>query len=357
MYKLPSNAAERLQEVMDEMISRNEECGCQLTIYLEGEKVIDLTSGYTSATRDKKVDSNTLFPVFSVGKAIMSTTLHTILASGKAGIDDPVCKYWQEFAACGKDFLTIRHLLSHRAGLHTLHQGVAPEDLADWEFMCRKIENSPALFEGKKMCYHSISYTWIIGEIVHRITGVPFQDAIHQNVLAPLGIADQFYFGIPEALENHAAALDNSRDNDAKWCESFISDTAIRRGFIPAANGFATSGAIAKHYSSLLESGKTQLLPMDWIDIATVPQRDASDPVPFESTWANFGLGYALCGDTPENCGSRFGHGGAAGAQGFADKTRQMAIGFTKNMPLSSHPVHPIRSKISEILGIREIIW
>ena len=67
--------------------------------------------------------------------------------------------------------------------------------------------------------------------------------------------------------------------------------------------------------------------------------------------------GYALCGDDPAAPGMRFGHGGAAGSQGFADRERQMALGFTKNMPLASHPDHPIRTKISEILGIRKIIW
>lgn len=357
MYKLPSNAAERLQEAMEEMISKGEECGCQLTIYLEGEKVIDLAVGYTSPERNQKVDHNTLFPIFSVGKAIMSTTLHTLLASGKAQLDDPVCKYWPEFSACGKDFLTIRHLLSHRAGLHILPQGTTPEELADWDLMCSKLANSPALYEGRKMCYHSITYAWLIGEVAHRISGVPFYDCIRQNVLDKLGIADSFYYGIPESLDCRAAALDSLHDKPEKWCEGFISTPAVRRGFIPSANGFATAGAIAKHYSSLLESGKQQLLPMNWIDAATIPQRDSSDPLPPGGTWANFGLGYALCGDDPANPGTRFGHGGAAGSQGFADKERQMALGFTKNMPLVTHPDHPVRSKISEILGIRKIIW
>ena len=357
MYKLPSNAAERLQEAMEEMISRKEECGCQLVIYLEGEKVIDLTAGYTSEERNKKVESDTLFPIFSVGKAIMSTAMHTLLASGKADIDDPVCKYWPEFAACGKEFLTIRHMLSHRAGLHTLHVGATLEELADWEHMCRKLENAPALYNGKKMCYHSISYAWCIGELAARISGMPFKELIRRSVLEKLGIADQFFFGVPESLDDRTAKLDNSLDKSERWCSTFISTAAIRRGFIPSANGFATAGAIAKHYSALLESGEQQLLPQEWIERVTVPQRDAEDPLPPNGTWANFGLGYALCGDDPAAPGMRFGHGGAAGSQGFADKERQMALGFTKNMPLASHPDHPIRTKISEILGIRKIIW
>lgn len=357
MYKLPSDAAERLQEAMDEMIAKKEECGCQLVVYLEGEKVIDIASGYTSEKRDKKVDANTLFPIFSVGKAIMSTTMHRLLASGKADIDDPVCKYWEEFAACGKEFLTIRHILSHRAGLHTLHLGEALEQLADWEYMCRKVENSPALYEGKKMCYHSISYAWTVGELASRIAGMPFQEAIRRNVFDKLDIADEFYFGVPESEDHRVAELDSTLDNDTKWCNTFVSPPAVRRGFIPSANGYATAGAIAKHYSALLASGKEQLLPQEWIDKVTVPQRDAEDPLPPNGTWANFGLGYALCGDDPAAPGMRFGHGGAAGSQGFADRERQMALGFTKNMPLASHPDHPIRTKISEILGIRKIIW
>ncbi len=357
MYKLPSNAAERLQEAMDNMTACKEECGCQLVIYIEGEKVIDLVSGYTSAERSRKVESDTLFPIFSVGKGIMSTAMHTLLASGKADIDDPVCKYWPEFAACGKEFLTIRHILSHRAGLHTIHAGETPEKLADWEYMCRKLENAAALYDGKKMCYHSISYAWTVGELAARIAGMPFQEVIRQNVFDKLGIADEFYFGVPESADHRAAQIDDTLDKQETWCRGFISNPAIYRGFVPSANGFATAGAIAKHYSALLESGKQQILPQEWVERITIPQRDADDPLPPNGTWANFGLGYALCGDDPSAPGMRFGHGGAAGSQGFADIERQMALGFTKNMPLASHPDHPVRARISEILGIRKIIW
>lgn len=75
-----------------------------------------------------------------------------------------------------------------------------------------------------------------------------------------------------------------------------------------------------------------------------------------EGTWEKFGLGYALCGPA-DNPGALFGHGGALGAEGFADRTSGIAVGFTKNKVISTHPVHPIRDRISELLGLPVRHW
>ena len=115
--------------------------------------------------------------------------------------------------------------------------------------------------------------------------------------------------------------------------------------------------AIAKVYASLIGSGidGVRLLSGDTVEKATVLMRSEDDPLIFEK-WDKFGLGYALCGPR-ENLGRMFGHGGACGSEGFADKETGYAIGFTKNRLNATHPAHPTRNAISEALGLPERIW
>lgn len=357
MYELPPDAESRLQAALDRHTSGGLECGCQLTVYLRGKPAVDLVSGYTAPDRRKPVTHETLFPVFSAGKGVMATAFLRLLAAGKARLDDLVCRWWPEFTGQGKESLQIWQILCHRAGLYLLPGVKAAEELADWDLMCRRLEAAPCRHGGMKMRYHGITFAWLVGELARRIDGRPFSEIVRDEVLNPLNISREFRFGVSEEEEPRTAALDNSHDSSDHWCGNFIAIPAIRRGFIPSANGFATARAIAKHYAALLDSGETRLLSPEWIELATRPRRAPDDPINPETPWANFGLGYALCGSDPSDPGQRFGHGGAAGAEGYADKERQLAIGFTKNAPLQTHPDHPVRREIADILGISPIRW
>ena len=136
-----------------------------------------------------------------------------------------------------------------------------------------------------------------------------------------------------------------------------FSSTPIRRGFVPSFNGCSTAFALAKYYSALVtETDGIRLLKKSTVDKATKLCRHQDDPIPPGGTWAKFGLGYALCGEG-ENLGIRFGQGGALGAEGFADRETGYAVAFTKNMDLPTHPVHPVRNRISDVLGLPHRIW
>ena len=100
----------------------------------------------------------------------------------------------------------------------------------------------------------------------------------------------------------------------------------IRHGFLPSANGCANASSIARHYAALLgEVDGVRLLRPETVADAAVLRRAPEDPVPPEGTWEKFGLGYALCGPA-DNPGALFGHGGALGAEGFADRTSGIAV-------------------------------
>jgi CubicO group peptidase (beta-lactamase class C family) len=355
-YSMPHDAEKRLQQLLDDYTADDRECGCQLVIYHCGEKVVDIVSGYRSMEKEQKVDRKTLFPVFSVGKGFMATAFLRLLAAGKASLEDAPCKYWHEFIGGGKENLQIWQLLSHRAGLYLLPRIESFSELADWESMCRCMESAKVSQSVGKMHYHAITFAWIIGELAKRIDGRDFRKIISEEVFAPLGIEEDVSYGVSAENEIRCAAIDSRFEDTDKWCGSFISDPAVRRGFIPSANCFATAGAIARHYAAMLFSWQGEkLLPESWIEKATIPRRDYQRDPLTPGSWVDFGLGYVLSGADGDK-GSRFGHGGAAGAEGYADKKRQLALGFTKSTPFKDNN-QCLRNAIAGILEVEPTIW
>ena len=348
----------RLQALMDAATESGEECGCQLAIYWNGQQVLSLVSGYTTPERSVKIDEQSLFPVFSVGKGIMATAFHRLREKGKISCDTRVADLWPEFGCCGKENIRVRDILTHREALFELPEYGRIEELADWELMCRRMEKrTPAWPPGGKCRYHPITYAWLLGETAHRADGRPFSQIIREEVLKPLQL-DSFFFGTSEEADRRFVPVDVSSVKEGRsWHTDFMHNPVIRHGFLPSANGCANASSIARHYAALLgEVDGVRLLRPETVADAAVLRRAPEDPVPPEGTWEKFGLGYALCGPA-DNPGALFGHGGALGAEGFADRTSGIAVGFTKNKVISTHPVHPIRDRISELLGLPVRHW
>lgn len=118
----------------------------------------------------------------------------------------------------------------------------------------------------------------------------------------------------------------------------------------------ATARAAAKIFNNLYHAdSKAPLMKKETLERATRLNRHPDDPIP-PREWAKFGLGYAL--PLWETMGGDiFGHGGAAGAELFYCKSRDLALCFVKNRVLVSHPQHPIRDRISAALGLPERFW
>ena len=347
----------KLQLVMDEATNSGEECGCQLAIFHHGKPVLSLVSGYTSASRSEKVAERTLFPIFSSGKSVMATIVHRLVEQGLMDYDARIADYWPEFGCNGKEDIRLWQVLSHRSGLHELPAIDSMDRMADWDFICRKMEKAvPAVTPGTKCHYQGITHAWLLGEPVRRAAGKTMQNLIREQIFQPLGIDDFFAFGTTAVQDSLLAQVDTSRKKDS-WCAQVFNSFPIRHSFVPSVNGCASALAMAKYYSALItETDGMKLLKKETVDRATRLCRHPDDPIPPEGTWAKFGLGYALCGNG-ETLGIRFGQGGALGAEGFADRKTGFALAFTKNMDLPTHPVHPVRNRISQILGIEERIW
>ena len=348
--------AVRLQKILDDAVNSGEECGLQLTVYQNGKLAAELCSGFTDSSREKKVTCDTLFPIFSSGKAVMATAFHMLKEEVGFDYSEKVSRYWKEYGCNGKEDTEILHILSHRSGVHVTPQvGNTSDLLADWDLMCGMIANAvPAWVPGTKCGYQSISFAWLLGELAYRISDIPFKEYITRRILEPLGVADKFFFGIPSGYEAQMADIDATAfpAGEPVFTSEFHGNPKLRHGFIPSANGIATAGAAAKIFNNLYHDMK--LLAPETIENATILSRHPDDPVTV--AWTKFGLGYVLpVWET--SGGDIFGHGGAAGAELLYCKSLDMALCFVKNRAIPEHPYHPVRDKIADVLGLPHIIW
>jgi len=343
-----------LRNILDDSVASGEECGCQLAVYRHGELLYDLCSGVTAPGGTRKVDGETLFPVFSVGKGIATTILHILVERGKIAYDDPVRKYWPEYACCGKEDTLVWHIMTHRAGLFNAPPQLSFEEWFDWEKITSGLASAkPQDRIGGIHHYHAHTYGVLTGHLAELADGRSFRRILKEEILDPLNI-DSLFFGIPEEKYANLAPIDDSVHSDSRVD---FNRSAVLCGLNPSSNGCANARSLAKIYAALTGNGTggIRLLKPETIEHATFLRRSEDDPLAFEQ-WDKFGLGYALCGPR-EQIGRMFGHAGAVGSEAFADKETGYAIGFTKNRINKTHPNHPTRNAISRALGLPERIW
>ena len=325
-------APEKLQSILDDAVARGEEHSCQLAVYRDGELFCDLAAG--------EADTRTIFPLFSAGKGPMITAVLRLVGRGVLQLDAPVARYWPEFAANGKEHITLRDVLTHRSGMHILPPATFAE-LADWDHMCALLASRrPVGTPGTRTRYQPVTFAWLAGEPARRAAGKDLAALIRDEALAPAGITD-FHYGVSPADEERTIGIHYPPEAAEDWRVRFIGENAVRRSCIPSANAFGTARSLAAHYMAVLDG----LLPPELLTEALTPPDRSADPV---KGWERFGLGYILWE------GNAFGHGGALGAEGFAVPDRRIAVGFATETLADEHPV---RDRVSEALDLPPRHW
>ena len=169
----------------------------QLCVRREGAVVLDRAIGHArgngpSDGRDSErvlVTTDTPFCVFSASKAVTAMVVHKLHERGVLDISDRVAQYIPEYAVHGKESTTIAHVLAHRAGVPTLpRKALDIENVGDREYVIQVISQAkPFVKPGTLLAYHAVSGGFILGEIVHRVTGRSIRDALVSEFLEPLG--------------------------------------------------------------------------------------------------------------------------------------------------------------------------
>jgi len=287
-----------------------------------------------------------------------------LVQRGELDLDAPVAEYWPEFKAAGKDSTPVRWLLSHKAGLPVLDRKMAPSDLFAWDPVCGALAAQPPVWEpGTAHGYHAITYGFLVGEVVRRITGRSLGRFFADEVAAPLSL--QTWIGLPEPLEPRVAklillsiggtpdssALASLPEDARKAVMAFLDPNSLTQralsvtepalnynsrevhaAEIPAANGITTARSVAKMYAALIgEVEGVRLFDPETVDAVRTCQTDGSaDRVLFFPT--RFGLGFMLSSSFSPLLGDgSFGHPGAGGSLAFADPESGIAFAYIMN--------------------------
>ena len=345
-----------VQACIDELVASGQEVGLQVAAYVDGKLAVDAWAGVADEASGHVVDGDTLFTSWSTTKGFVATCTHILADRGKLEYDAPVARYWAEFAANGKERVTVLDLLTHRAGVPQMPEGVTPEMMTDWEAMCRAIAAHPPLWEpGTKTGYHAWTFGWLLGEVVRRVDGRPIAQFAQEELCQPLGI-DSFFIGIPDAVADRVAPLRQEAAHVADmqtWNElkltvmpphvstaEVVNRPDVLRAAIPGGNGTMNARAIARHYAMLAGLGEldgVRILSPERVEMMRTLQTDAHDLV--ADSRIRKGMGYFLGGAAADGgaiaigpSGTEFGHSGNGGSLGFADPDRRFSFGLTKNL-------------------------
>lgn len=355
---------QRIQSFLDDLTSRGIERGLQFTAYRDGQLLVDVVSGVTDPVTKQPVTHDTLFPVFSVSKGIASTLLHQLVEEGKLTYETPIADVWPEFAANGKEHLTVLQALTHSIGLPHVPSGIGFPELCDWSYMCRAMAaQAPSWKPGSRIEYHAMTFGWIVGEVARRVSGhATFESLLEEKISRPLGVSG-LYIGLPDSEKTPIALLEepgateptppaNGLESVPAWMGplyAIMNRDDLRRACLPASSGIMNARSLARHYAALLPGGVdgVELLPPSRIKLATEPQRLEHAEGDYEKDW---GLGYKLSANPadPHKRFTEFGHGGYGGAKGFADLESRLAIGFTKNLYANQDTLNQLLAIVRE---------
>ncbi len=347
---------EALREAFASLFDNPQERGAALCVQVGGQTVVDLWAGTADRDGQQAWHSDTLANLFSCTKTFTAVTALQLVDEGKLALDVPVAQYWPEFAQAGKGAVTLRQLLSHRAGLPALRELLAPEALYDWHAMTAALAaERPWWTPGSEHGYAAITYGWLIGELIRRVDGRGPGESIVARTAKPLGLdfhvglADEEFYRVAHIARGKGNPGDAAaqrllqvtlREPEALSTRAFTNPPAIltstnkpewRRMQQPAANGHGNARSLAGFYAGLLDGS---LLESELLDELTREHSLGQDRTLLTQT--RFGLGCML--DQPEvpnatfGLGARaFGHPGAGGSVGFADPEYDVAFGFVTN--------------------------
>lgn len=347
--------------------------------YHQGKMVLNVWDGLADPANGTPATAETLYNVYSVTKAVAATALHIQAEKGHVDYDAPIADYWPEFAQNGKASATVRHALTHRAGVPLMPEGVTPEHMCDSDWMASAIAAmEPLAPPGEKTLYQSMTFGWIIGEIVKR-TDPNHRDLntfVQEEIAAPLGLAD-LWIGIRGAVANRVAVMSNRNENDPPPPEATLYARSmphavdlvprvfgrpdVQRACIAGVGGIFNARDEARFWAMLAGGGEidgVRLLSADRVaHFSNVRDNgDEPDPVMFGMPIPISVGGYWLGGHRVSSPRAIW-HPGAGGSLGWADPEQNLAVAICHNRMFNAHdpkddPILPISKAIISALGL-----
>jgi CubicO group peptidase (beta-lactamase class C family) len=330
------------------------EVGAAVCVYLDGQPVVDLWGGLADGTVGEPWQEDTLVLVFSATKGVTATCANVLMQRGLLDPEQTVASLWPEFAANGKEDITVAQVMSHQAGLPYVEGDFTFEATLKWKPMIDALAaQKPIWAPGTAHGYHMRTYGWLVGEIIrradtrHRTVGTFLGDEITDD----LGV--DFWIGLPEEMEARTAKIIPPKDDLRAALAGFGDDLLLARVFsnpgghynyddmwntravhaaeLPSSNGVGNARGLARIYASCIGrvEGK-RTLTAETVAQATLERACGKDKVIMIESC--FGLGYMLGRSFgAANPPDAFGHAGAGGSLGFADPDTGIAFGYVMN--------------------------
>lgn len=358
-----SSLETKMRNLLTKLYSEKAFVGLQVCVIKDGIPLIELSAGTLAKTDPRPVQASTLFNCFSVTKAVAAMCLHVLRDRGLLLYDNTVASYWPAFGQSGKAAITVRQVLSHQAGLqHAINSRVTVTQLQDWDAMLKCIEEAtPAA----SSAYHYLSFGYIVGGLVQKISGRHIRDFLLEEIAKPLKIESECFLGLPVELHDRAASLCNGFgpdgeppssemlegmmetmkkkaelegkkgdvefDNQAQFSggmsllDPCVFNTAsVRKSCIPAANGHFTARALAKFYDAMCQTHQKRFQLVSSLTIAEMMRTVDAHKWGLGVQVFGFGEGLAM-----RNSG--FGHTGLGGSVAYCDLASNLAVAVCVN--------------------------
>jgi CubicO group peptidase (beta-lactamase class C family) len=342
------------------------EVGAACSVYVGGRKVVDLWGGLADREAGTPYTEDSLQLVFSTTKGATAACANLLAQRGELDIDAPVASYWPEFKAAGKGDIPVRWLLCHKAGLPVVDAELTLAEILRWDPIVDALAAQAPIWEpGTAHGYHALTYGWLVGEVVRRVTGRSVGTFFAEEIAAPLDL--DFWIGLPEEQQHRVAPLVTwSTPKDPAMAElmeqfmgpetllgralggpsgAFTNESGVwnrpevRAAEIPAANGVTDARSLARFYAGLtgtVEGGPAEpILGAEQVAKASELQTSGPDQVLYLET--TFGLGFFVASEMARyGAPSSFGHTGAGGSVGFTDPVNGIGFGYVMNRMLQS---------------------
>jgi CubicO group peptidase (beta-lactamase class C family) len=361
----------KLEGVRDEFarnFAERGEVGASLCVIIDGKTVVDLWGGTADVTTGALWQEDTLSQIWSSTKGATALCAHILVDRGLLDLASPVVRYWPEFGQNGKAATTVAMLLAHQAGVPALREPLPAGAFYDWNFMVSALAAEAPFWEpGTRNGYHALTFGFLVGELVRRVSGKSLGTFFRDEVATPLGL--EFWIGLPETEEARVApsifpdppgpgeplsifflkALTEPTSipalaffNTGGYTNPGESDSRAAHAAEIGASGAITNGrGLAQMYASLADMrGITSLVSDDgrrrMARVASATGEDATGLIP-----TRFALGYVKSMDNRSQPPGQqdsvilgeeaFGHSGFGGSIGFADPRAGLSFGYTMN--------------------------
>jgi CubicO group peptidase (beta-lactamase class C family) len=339
-----------VREALATALGDGTDIGASFAATIDGEPVIDLWGGWADEARTRPWERDTIVNVYSTTKTMTALTALWLADQGGLKFEETVAHYWPEFAAAGKQDVTVAHLMSHAAGLSGFVDPMQRSDIYDWNLVCSKLAAQAPYWEpGTAAGYHGLTQGFLVGEVVRRITGKSLGTVFAEQLAGPLG-AD-FHIGLDAAHDHRVADLvppaqgaSITAGPQSELAKNMGGNPPIdpletrlrawRAAEIPAANGHSNARSVVAVQTLMANGGVAggkRLLSEAGVRRALELQIDTPNDLVLGMP-VRYGLGYGLAGpQRPFPSANTVFWGGYGGSLVVCDMDLRLCMSFVMN--------------------------